>query len=279
MRITFEELPSIRYRYTELFGDLEREIEQKTLEMSERKRLVELFALKLDRGQKLDEKMIELTMKAVYKEFERIRMRVLRETGKAQRKAEGSGWWIPDTTTIADSNENAHPRRRKEELRTLYRRLAKRLHPDTGNGADRLTETWWDLVQRSYERGDLNALQTMVNIVETAGGPKEIRNPSLHQLEEEEKRLERALGTEEERLRGLKEQEPYTLKEMLHNEAWIAEKRSALTAELQSIGEETAKCDKFLAPILAGKGEDVRPETVQTLWSNFLEDVYLSGRY
>lgn len=279
MRITFEELPAIRYRYTELFGDLERAIQKKTLEMSERKRLVELFALKLDRGQKLDEKMIELTMKSVYKEFEQIRARIVRETGKAEHKAEGHGWWIPDTTTVVDSDGTAQPRRRKEELRNLYRRLAKRLHPDTSRGENPLTEMWWDVVQRSYEREDLNALHTMVNIVETVGTKEGECEPTLHQLEAEEGRLERILATEQERLRALKEQEPYTLKETLRDEAWIAEKRAALSAELQSIGEETAKCDTFLAPILAGKGEEIQPETVQTLWSNFLEDVYLSGRY
>ncbi len=66
---------------------------------------------------------------------------------------------------------------------------------------------------------------------------------------------------------------------MLRDEGWIDEKRAALSAELKSLDEEVAKCDRFLAPILAGRGEDVRPETVQNMWSNFLEDVYLSGRY
>lgn len=278
MRITFEELPAIRYRYTELFGDLEREIERRTLEMSERKRLVELFALKLDRGQKLDAKMIELTMKAVYKEFERIRMRVVREAGKESRRTEGSGWWIPDTTT---SDGASQPRRKKEELRSLYRRLAKRLHPDTGNASNPLAAAWWELVQRSYERGDLNGLQTMANIVETSGG-RENRTPrdeSPQRLEEEITRLEREQDLEMERLRGLKEAEPYSLKGRLRDEGWIDEKRAALSAELKSLDEEVAKCDRFLAPILAGRGEEVRPETVQNMWSNFLEDVYLSGRY
>lgn len=279
MAITFEELPALRYRYTELFGDLEREIERRTLEMSERKRLVELFALKLDRGQKLDRRMIELTMKAVYREFERIRDRVTREAGNARRKAEGSGWWIPDIA-VAEAG-HAQPARRREELRTLYRRLAKRLHPDTRANQNRLEQTWWDLVQRCYERGDLHALQMLANIIETTGrtGGYESNRSSIDILVDEKQRLETAIGQERDRLTALKAEEPYSLKEKLQDKEWIAEKRTSLAGELRGIEEETVKCDAFLAPILADAGEAVRPESVATLWSNFVEDVYLSGRY
>ena len=136
-------------------------------------------------------------------------------------------------------------------------------------------------MQRSYERDDLNSLQTMANIVETSGGREiqRLQDESPQRLEEEIVRLERERDVEAERLRGLKEAEPYALKGALRDERWIDEKRAALSAELKSLDEEVAKCDRFLAPILAGRGEEVRPETVQNMWSNFLEDVYLSGRY
>jgi predicted nuclease with TOPRIM domain len=60
-RITFEELPVLRSRYDELFGALERRTQERMLDLRQRKRMVELFALKIDRGQTLDAKMVELS--------------------------------------------------------------------------------------------------------------------------------------------------------------------------------------------------------------------------
>lgn len=279
MHITFEELPALRHRYSELFGDLEREVEHRTLEMCERKRLVELFALKLDRGQKLDQKTIELTMKVVFKEFEEIRSRVMRETAKASRKAEGKGFMGSDISVNTDPDAGRMQKRR--ELQSLYRKLAKQLHPDTRRTDNPLTRTWWELVQRSYERHDLNALRTLLNIVGNAesANPDTSAEPSIVLLEKERRTLERAIRTERERLRTLREEEPYSIREQLNNEAWIAAQRQALEKEIEEVGSETAKCDQFLQPILAGKADEIQPETVQSIWSNFVEDVYLSGRY
>ncbi len=283
IHLTFEELPAIRYRYATLFGSLEREIEQRTLEMSERKRLVELFALKLDRGQTLDRKTIELTMKVVYKEFENIRSRVMRETAKAAKKAEGKGFMGSDITV----NQEPVTALRRKELRECYRTLAKRLHPDTRKVDNALTETWWELVQRSYQRHDIHSLRTLLNIVETTGtmgtsGTASTANsaePSAITLEKEKRNLEQAIATEQERLRTLQTEEPYSIRQQLDDETWVAQQKQELQKEIEAVKTETAKCDEFLKPILAGKAEDITPETVQTIWSNFIEDAYLSGRY
>lgn len=280
IHLTFEELPAIRYRYATLFGSLEREIEQRTLEMSERKRLVELFALKLDRGQTLDSKTIELTMKVVYKEFENIRSRVMRETAKAAKKADGKGLLGSDITV----NQEPVTAQRRKELRECYRTLAKRLHPDTRKVDNPLTETWWELVQRSYQRHDIHSLRTLLNIVETTGtmATANVTNsaePTPIILEQEKQNLEQIIATEQERLRTLQKEEPYSIRQKLDDETWIAQQKQELQKEIETVKVETAKCDEFLKPILAGTTENITPETVQTIWSNFIEDAYLSGRY
>ena len=279
MKIAFEELPALRYRYSELFGDLERDVEHRTLEMCERKRLVELFALKLDRGQKLDQKTIDLTMKVVFKEFEEIRSRVMRETAKAAKKAEGKGFMGSDISVNTDPDAGRKQQRR--ELQQLYRKLAKQLHPDTRRADNPLTRTWWQLVQRSYERHDINALRTLLNIVDTAESahPSRSAEPSTVLLEKERQTLERAIRTEKERLQALREEEPYSIQEQLKDETWIAQHRQALEKERDEVRRETEKCDQFLQPIFAGNADEIQPETVQSIWSNFVEDVYLSGRF
>ena len=278
MYLIFEELPALRYRYTELFGPLEREIEVKTLKMSERKRLVELFALKLDRGQRLDQKMIDLTMKAVYNEFRRVRKQVERMAGKERKKAEGEGFRIPglsDTKTTRDPEAKRTQTRR--ELRSLYRNLAKRLHPDRCQQQDALTGTYWEMTCTAYERADLDLLRMLANVVETGVGL--VIEGKMPGPAEEAVHLIEIIDKEKKRLHEMTRSEPYTIRKKLDDSNWVSIKQQQLRDQLQGIEKEIEKCDQFLAPLMAGHDEEVHPDVVQKTWTSFVEDVYLSGRF
>ncbi len=278
MRLTFEELPALRYRYTELFGAIEREVEQKTLEMSERKRLVELFALKLDRGQKLDRKMVELTMKAVLNEFRKIRGQVDRMSRNEERRAEGNGFRIPgisDTQTTDDPAARTAHRRR--ELRDLYRKLAKRLHPDRCREPDELTRIYWEMTRTGYERGDLDLLRMLCNVVETGIGS--IIDGRAMSPAEEAVRLIELIDREKKRLQEMRKSEPYNIREKFDDGEWIARKKRNLEEQLAGIEREIEKCDRFLAPIMGDGEEEIDPQSVRKTWNSFVEDVYLSGRF
>ena len=281
-RITllFEEIPSLRYRYTELFGRLEREIEEKTLEMSQRRRMMELFMLKIDRGQPLDEKTITLTLKAVYREFERLRAQV-------HRMSSGT----PPNGSFEHENPGTHHSQRPNPGRTpesrireerieckkLYRKLAKRLHPDITAGEDPLEKTYWELTRTGYERGDLELLRTLVNVVES--GPAVGREGRIESTAEEIVRLIEIVDREERRIGEIETTEPWSTRLKFDDPRWVAERQQGLEKKISEIEEETARYDEFLAPILSRGGERVTPSSVSDIWSNFVEDVYLSGRY
>ena len=278
MYLMFEELPALRYRYTELFGAAERKVEQKTLEMSERKRLVELFALKLDRGQNLDQKTVELTMKAVFNEFRRIRSQVDRMSRTGGNQREGKGFRIPgisDTKTTLDPEARRDHLRR--ELRATYRNLAKRLHPDRCRQQDTLTRTYWEMAQTGYERGDLDLLRMLSNVVETGVGS--VINGSLPGPAEEAVMLIEIIDRERKRLQEMQKGEPYNIREKLEDDVWIEKKLRGLREQIEAIEREIEKCDRFLAPIMGDHEGEIDPEAVRKTWNSFVEDVYLSGRF
>lgn len=269
MELSFEILPRLRNAYTELFGELERKIQERTLEMSERRRMVELFSLKLDRGQKLDRKMVDLVLKAVHNEFSRIRTRLHRSVdsgtgGHGRNGRHGGGTEGFET-----------PRERAEQTRYLYRSLAKRLHPDMQRQPDELSLKYWDLVQKGYTRGDLEMLRTVANLVETMGA---VRGGALELLVAEERRMAVAVRNERERVRTIRSQEPFIFQSHLENDAWINDRRDALERELAQIDEEILKCDRFLTPVLTAVHKVDSPEAVQTIWSGFVESMYFNNR-
>ena len=60
MALTFEILPALRVRYEEIFASWSARCSHVRWSAAGRRRMVELFALKRDRGEKLDARMVEL---------------------------------------------------------------------------------------------------------------------------------------------------------------------------------------------------------------------------
>jgi hypothetical protein len=274
IRLSFELFPRLRDRYGELFGDLEREVQERTLELSERRRLVELFSLKLDRGQKLDPKTIELVMKAVRNEFARVRSRMQAAFSAERREQIDTTWRQSPFAGPRREETNGSARRRADELRDLYRTLAKRLHPDSRPGGEQPRREYWDLVQRGYHRGDLPLLRTIAHLVETLGEGEAGTTPDTIA---EERRLSIAVRVERAQIDALRRDELFQMRESMNDERWVASRRRALEDDLAGIDREIAKCDRFLAPIFAG-GKMPSPELVRNIWSSFVEDMYLNNR-
>ncbi len=275
--LSFEVIPRLRDRYHELFGDLEMKVQERTLEASERRRMVELFSLKLDRGQKLDAKTVELVMKAVRNEFLRIRARLQQSFNEEHRRQSDEAWRpspFINHTGASEPSAAATVKRRAEEARDLYRLLAKRLHPDVRRDAGELERTYWDLVQKGYDRHDLPLLRTLKHLVDTL---EERQTDLMAELAAEEHRLDAAVRAERAQVESLMRDELYKMRRGLDDDRWIAGQRQELELEIAGIEEEITKCDRFLAPILSGQ-KSPPPHVVQSIWSSFVEDVYINSR-
>lgn len=273
LELNFEILPRLRQTFAELFGDLERKIQERTLEMSERRRMVELFSIKLDRGQRVDARMVELVMKAVHNEFGRVRKRMRHEMDNDSLQSGGFRIHRRRAANTSDS-----PRQAEREVQQLYRQLAKRLHPDMQRGTDEVAATYWEVVQQGYHRGDLAMLRTVANVLETINTIYAPLSNSADLLAAEERQIIAALKAEQRVVSAMKSQEPYSIRDGMANEQWIEQHRQQMEQELAAIEIEIAKCDRFLTPVLSAVHHVSSPEAVQTIWSNFVETMYVNSR-
>lgn len=262
VRINLEELPALRHRYAELFGDVERRTQERMLELRQRKRMVELLAIKLDRGQKLDPKTIELVMRTVMNENGEVHSRMNRAMRVRGRSV---------TEAKADS-----PRQIAIQARDIYRRLARRLHPDARGGVDAIARRYWDVVQQAYLRVDIALLRALDHLVHEMGGGRDV---PIESLDNEERRLSEAIASERRRVGAMRDTEPYTLRDALFDGEWINQRREQYEAELASIDDEISKCNVFLGPIFEGVQKGDAQSSPQDLWEDFVERMYLSGRY
>ncbi len=265
-------LPMLRDLYTQRFGDLERTIQLRTLEMSERRRIVELISLKLDRGQKIDDKAIDLVVRTVRAEYGRIRARLhgrpsdarrlpddgLRQDGMGEREQDDAGGHRPEL-------------RRLDELRRLYRRLARSFHPDVV-GEDPERREIWDIIQRAKGTRDVDLMRTLEQV---ALNIQRDPSPDIPGLRREVLRLERTLKSERVRIDSIHASELYGMRDQLSIDGFVTAHRDSLSAAITELEDQIARCDQFLSTVLKGKRMPVAKE-FREAWSNFVEEMYIN---
>lgn len=126
-------------------------------------------------------------------------------------------------------------------IKTLYRSLVKRLHPDLHGELGKAGLRYWLRVQAAYEAHDLEVLQTLDALVErlvpVALGPATPGRRDLLQ-----RQLDRLLARHQELMQSF----PCKLRESLKDAAWVAQRRAEILAAIE---RETATA-AFLRGVL-----------------------------
>ena len=138
-----------------------------------------------------------------------------------------------------------------QRSKTLYRRIAKLIHPDINpetDRNDRIMELWQRTVI-AYNHNDvkeLSELEVLVRRVLSELGEGNIRV----EIPDIEEKID-ALKTE---IRDITRSEPYIYKDLLENEDAAEKKESGLEDELRSYKEYHQKLDEEIRKILADGG-------------------------
>lgn len=126
---------------------------------------------------------------------------------------------------------------RSAELRTLYRQMAKQLHPDVNPDLTEAQRQVWQLVKDAYASGDLDKLKALQLVYE-----KELQSAgsAANALGEDELGLR--IATLKEGIRVLDEQIaairaafPFTMEEQIKDDAWVAEETTRIKEELTAL--------------------------------------------
>jgi hypothetical protein len=289
-------LPPLFAEYDKHFRALEIELQQATLTASELVRREELFRLKLERGEVLSAKMIEVVNTIVDREFARVRKRfreAFEQTGEEREK---------EATTRNTAQNMAES---ETELVKLYRAIVKKLHPDANTpltNADVSPEKrvntplqatvspvdqFWHSAQEAYKRKNLRDLQAVYDLVclkeerenFTSGASAE------EHLRLEISRLEGRLRVEERKLRDLTTSEPYTLREFLKSPTWRESECKKLSVQITEKQRESERSRVFLASIHAEAGfewhdhaKTASEQEAETFKNDFMENTYFNFR-
>ena len=123
-----------------------------------------------------------------------------------------------------------------KELKKLYRKIVKALHPDINPDVSETQVNLFDNAVQAYKSGDLNTLRIIGEMVGNSPLPEQHKD-ALTQLNEEKERLQNLLKTIRDSIEQIKSEYPYTMKEIIEDEEQIEQKKRELENVLSQYNE------------------------------------------
>ncbi|WP_348664284.1 J domain-containing protein [Dubosiella newyorkensis] len=210
----------VQQRFIELFGDLRLEMLKVEIEIAKIKKEMEYLVRKKNRNESYDleemDDFVNQALEGMKAQYERMKEE------QAQLK-----------------NKKMLSQEEVKEVKRLYRRLAKLVHPDLNPHQTKEQKELWHQLQEAYRNNDLAWLRELnVLIVFKTKGHEEV------EIEDLEDKIEAV----REEIALLKEEDLYRMRELVFDEEWIdaykeqyERERSDFEVYLRSLQKEKEK--------------------------------------
>ena len=184
------------------------------------KRKIELIQAKKNRQEKVIISVIEEVLDNEFAEYQRQLDEQITKMNAALKRSKAE---------ILTDEEN-------KELKKLYRKIVKALHPDINPDVSEAQVNLFDNAVQAYKNGDLNTLRIIGEMVGNSPLPEQHKD-ALTQLNEEKDRLQHLLKAIRDSIEQIKSEYPYTMKEIIENEEQTEQKKKELENILSQYNE------------------------------------------
>lgn len=184
------------------------------------KRKIELIQAKKNRQEKVIISAIEETLDTEFAEYQKQLDEQINKMNDAFKRSKAE---------VLTDEEN-------KELKKLYRKIVKALHPDINPDVSETQVNLFDNAVKAYKNGDLNTLRIIGEMVGNSPLPEQHKD-ALTQLNEEKERLQHLLKAIRDSIEQIKSEYPYTMKEIIEDEEQTEQKKKELENILSQYNE------------------------------------------
>lgn len=228
---------NIETDYMSRIGFLEYKLFEFQWEILRIKRKIELYQMKINRQEKPIEKEIEKQLDEEYKEYDEKLNRMSEELNEAlERKNYG----------VLSEEDSL-------ELKRIYRKLIKKLHPDLNEEYNEKDKTLLLQVKKAYENGDLETLRNLEILVSDISENENIEIGEIDELRKSKEKYELIVKDLLKDIKKIKESFPYNQKEFLKSDILVNKKKDELKNEIDMCKEIYSELEEILKQI---KGEN-----------------------
>ena len=184
------------------------------------KRKIELIQAKKNRQEKVIISAIEETLDNEFAEYQKQLDEQIDKMNDALKRSKAE---------VLSDEEN-------KELKKLYRKIVKALHPDINPDVSEAQVQLFDNAVSAYKNGDLGTLRIIGEMVGNNLLPEQHKD-AMTQLVEERERLEGLLKSIRESIENIKSDYPYTMKDILEDTERTEQKKQELESILEQYNE------------------------------------------
>ena len=207
---------NLEMTYMLTFGGLEYKIYEMECALLRLKRKAELIQAKISRQEKVIETLIDELLEREFAEYLRKLKEQMDKMNAALERSK--------KTFLSDEETR--------ELKNLYRRIVKVLHPDLYPNLDETISRLFQNAVIAYENGDLEGLRVISAMVNQSI-VTEGEASGLSQMNREQERLTKMLQTIKEQIDEVKSEFPYSMKSLIQD----PEKKRTKISEMKKYTE------------------------------------------
>lgn len=208
---------NIETAYMLALGSLEYKAYEWHCEVLRIKRKIDIVQAKKNRQEKIVLAMIDEQLNEEFAEYQRQLDEQINKMNKALDHSKGRPLTEEET----------------KEIKKIYRNIVKALHPDLHPDVTPAQIQLFQNAIQAYEHGDLNSLRIISEMVTDPVVP-EVGENAMAVLTKEKERLSKSLELIREQISEIKNEYPYTMKDLVEDPEQIAEKK----AEFEELIEE-----------------------------------------
>ena len=184
------------------------------------KRKIDLIQAKKNRQEKIIISAIEETLDEEFAEYQKQLDEQIDKVNAAIKRSKAE---------VLSDEEN-------KELKKLYRKIAKALHPDINPDVSEAQVQLFDNAVSADKSGDLGTLRIISEMVGNNPLPEQHKD-AMTQLVEERERLEGLLESIRESIENIKSEYPYTMKDILEDTKKTEQKKQELESVIEQYNE------------------------------------------
>lgn len=233
--LQYMECPNIEMAYMLELGALEYKAYEAQCSVLRLKRKLEIIQARRNRQERIVLVQIEKTLDAEFSEYQK---KLNAQIDKMNTAIERSHYGI-----LSDEETR--------EIKKLYRRIVKALHPDLHLVLSESQKRLFENAVNAYKKGDLNTLHIIDEMISESVLPDDEQD-AMVQLAREKEHLATLLQSVRDDIAKIKSNFPYTMKKLLQNPEKLADYKTKLTDIMHQYEDMIAIYSQKIKEILEG---------------------------
>lgn len=234
--LVFHICKNIETEYMSKIGVLEYKLYEYQCRLLRLKRKIELYQMLINRQEEPNEERIEEILDTEYREYEEKLNNLFNEIQSA----------------LDRKNYVVLTEEQSIELKSIYRRLIKKLHPDLNKDSNEKNKKILLQLIHAYENSDLEMMRNLELLTNEIIEKDEEDILPLEDLRAYKQKYEDILKELLEKIKKIKESFPYNKKEFLKNDVLIKKRRDEISIEIEQYKKLYKEFEKILKQL---KGE------------------------